>query len=77
MQVGGGAFGEIGLIGQIEGTAGGQHGVDEHEGAAVEIGRGDVFDANLDVFLATFLTVGADKGAVCSGEDVEETFVES
>ena len=74
--MGGFSLGEIGLVGQIEGAAGSQHGVDEHEGAAVEIGRSDVFDANLDVFLATFLAVGADKGAVCTGEDVEETFVE-
>ena len=51
-------------------------GVDEHEGAAVEVGRGDVFDADLDVFFAALLAVGTDKGAIGVGEHVEEAFVE-
>ena len=70
------AFRQVGLIGQIERATGGQHRVDQHKSATIEAGRGDVFNAHLNIFLAPLLAIGTHKGTVGIVEDVQKTFVE-
>ena len=70
------SLGEISLISEVERAASSQHRVNQHEGATIEVRRSNVFHADFDVVLATFLAVGTHKCAVCIGEYFQEAFVE-
>ena len=76
MHAGRSALGEQSPVAQLHRGAGGQHRVAKNQGLALEAGRREVFDENVEIFLLLILAVGRDKGVLSRIEIRQETLVE-
>ena len=77
MGAGGQAASDECLVSQFHALAGGQHRIDEQQGAAVQVGGCDVLDMyiHLAALLILVIAVGGDKGVVSPVEDIQEACV--
>ena len=65
-----------GVVSQNERRTGGQHGVDQQEGFALEVAAGDILDLDGELAVLGAFAVGGDESVLRIVEIIEETLVE-
>ncbi len=74
--LGGGSLSEKRLVAQFHGCTGGQHGVAEYQGLAVERRRCEIFDQDVEVLFLLVFAVGRHESVLSIVEVGEEALVE-